>query len=66
MWQKIVKRFKSKTYLFNHLVAILGIVEVNFHLLANALGPRYGYAFITIAVVGYVLREATKVPIEEK
>ena len=66
MWEKFIKRLKSKTYLFNHLVAMFGIVEVNFHLLQGALGTRYGYAFIGIAVCGYLLREMTKGPVSDK
>lgn len=66
MWQSIKRRFRSKTYLFNHFVAVFGIVELNFNLLQSALGDRYGYAFIGVAIGGYVLREMTKVPLAEK
>lgn len=67
MWQAFKKRlYKSKTYLLNHAVAIIGIAEVNFHLLQNALKDNYGYAFIAVAVVGYIVREMTKAPVSEK
>ena len=66
MWQSIIKRLKSKTYLFNIAVGAVGILELNFGLLREALGPYYPAAFIVVAVAGFVLRELTKAPVSEK
>lgn len=63
---KIKKRIKSKTYLLNHVVAMIGILEVNLHLLRNSLGNHYGYAFIGVAIAGYIVRELTKGAVDDK
>lgn len=53
------KWYKSKTYIVNILIAIIGILEVNQHLLLTTLGEHYGYFVIGTAIVGLVLREMT-------
>lgn len=63
-WLK--KRLKSKTHLFNTLVGAFGILEANFHYLQKGLGANYGWAFVVVAVAGYLLREVTKTPMSEK
>lgn len=66
MFEWIKKRLKSKTHWFNIIVGTLGILEANFGLLRAQLGDHYGAAFIAVAVVGFMLREATKEPVEAK
>lgn len=58
------KRYKSKTYWINIGIAIIGILEVNQHLLLTTLGENYGYFVIGIAIVGLALREMTTEPIK--
>lgn len=53
------KRYKSKTYWVNIGIAIIGILEINQHLLLSTLGDNYGYFVIGTAIVGLALREMT-------
>lgn len=66
MLATIKKRLKSKTHWFNIAVGALGVLEANFGLLRDTLGDHYGTAFIAVAIVGFVLREATKEPVSAK
>lgn len=56
-------QFKSKTINFAALVGALGVVEVNFHLLQDLLGPWYGASYIAIAAIVYYLRTITTEPV---
>lgn len=62
----IKKQLKSKTQWFNMMVAAIGIVEVNMHLMRDNLGDNYGFAFIAVSVVAMVLRNLTVEPIDAK
>lgn len=60
------KRLKSKTYWLAIFTAAIGIAESNVGLLRDALGEHYGYAFIALAIVSMVVREATNGPVSDK
>jgi hypothetical protein len=62
----LTKLKKSKTILFNLLVAFIGILEYNLHLFYDVLGEHYGIVFVVIAMIGVVLRTITTESIEEK
>jgi hypothetical protein len=62
----LTKLKKSKTILFNLLVAFVGILEYNLHLFYDVLGEHYGIVFVVIAMIGVVLRTITTESIEEK
>lgn len=62
----IIARLKSKTYRLQLAVLLLGVLEINFHLLQSYLGEWYGLSFVVISVAGAVMRELTKAPVGEK
>lgn len=62
----IIARLKSKTYMLQTLVLVLGVLELNFHLLQQYLGAWYGVSFIVISVLGAFVRELTKAPVGAK
>ncbi len=62
----LTKLKKSKTILFNMLLAFIGILEYNLHLFYDVLGEHYGIVFVIIATVGAYLRIITTEAIEEK
>lgn len=62
----IIARLKSKTYRLQLAVLLLGVLEINFHLLQQYLGDWYGLSFVVISVVGAVVRELTKAPVGAK
>lgn len=66
MLKKIKQYLKSKTINFNLALALVGILELNFHYLKNALGDSYGLAFVAISLIGGYLRHITKTSIKEK
>ena len=51
--------YNSRTYWFNLLVSIIGILELNFHLLQEEIGAYYGVIFIVISIFGVALRTIT-------
>lgn len=55
---------KSKTIRTAALIAVLGVIEVNFGLLRDMLGDWYGVSYITIAAVMAYLRTITKEPVK--
>lgn len=55
---------KSKTIRTATIIAILGVVEVNFGLLRDMLGDWHGVSYIAIAVIMAYLRTITKEPVE--
>lgn len=55
---------KSKTIRTATIIAVLGVVEVNFGLLRDMLGDWYGVSYIAIAVIMAYLRTITKEPVE--
>lgn len=62
----MVKLHKSWTVWFQYLVASLGVLEVNMHLLQDALGTNYGYVFIAVSAVSVMLRMKTDTAIKDK
>jgi hypothetical protein len=62
----LTKLKKSKTMLFNMLLAFIGILEYNLHLFYDVLGEHYGIVFVIIATVGAYLRMITTESIEDK
>lgn len=62
----IIKHLKSKTQLFNLAIAVIGVLELNFHLLRENLGEAYGIAFILVSIGGLVLRTITTESIDAK
>lgn len=52
---------KSKTIWFNLIIASVGILELNLHLLQSVLGEYYGVVFIFVAMIGAWLRVLTTV-----
>jgi len=63
---KLSAIFKSKTMMYNLALAILGILEVNFNLIASTFGSYQGIVFILIASLGAYLRLLTTMPIKDK
>lgn len=57
---------KSRTYDMQAIIAVLGIVELNMHLLQSQLGEHYGVVFIVIAALGAFLRAKTTGPVGQK
>lgn len=57
---------KSKTLWFNIVVAVLGIIEMNFSVLQPYLGEHYGIMFMFIAVVNVILRTVTTTSLKDK
>lgn len=62
----LLARLKSKTYRLQLVVLLLGVLEINFHLLQQYLGDWYGLSFVVISVIGAVVRELTKAPVGAK
>jgi hypothetical protein len=63
---KLSKIFKSKTMMYNLFLAFLGVLELNFYLIADTFGSYQGFVYITLAMVGAYLRFITTMPIEDK
>lgn len=57
-------KLKSKTIRTAIIIAVLGAIEVNFHLLQSVLGDYYGVSYIAIAVVMAYLRVVTREPVK--
>mgnify|MGYP001596896430 CR=1 FL=1 len=58
---------KSKTLMFNALIAVLGVLELHQAFVQQVVGPqRFGLVMLGIAVVGTVLRVVTTQPLSEK
>lgn len=63
----LIKRIlKSKTIVFNCIIAVLAAIELNVHLLQDYLGHYYGVFFICITCANIVLRFVTSTPILQK
>lgn len=63
---KLLKRLKSKTHIWSTLIGLVGILEVNYGLMRDLLGEHYGWSYIVIMAIGYILREATTKPVSDK
>ncbi len=57
---------KSKTMIFNILIGLLGIVELNMGLFQAVLGDYYGIIFMLVAMINVVLRIVTTTPMSDK
>ena len=57
---------KSKTIAFSILLAALGAVELQMHLIQGYLGEYYGVAYIAIAVIVATLRVVTTQALSDK
>lgn len=66
MLKTIKQHLKSKTVNFNLMIAVVGVLELNFHYLKSALGDSYGVCFVVVSVVGVILRKVTTKPLEAK
>jgi hypothetical protein len=62
----LTKLHKSKTMVFNILIAVLSIVELNIGLFQAVLGDYYGIIFMLVAIINVILRTVTTQPISEK
>jgi uncharacterized membrane protein len=58
--------YQSKTYWFNISLAIVGILELNLHLIQEHLGDSYGIVVIVVSIVGVMLRNVTTTQIQSK
>ena len=57
---------RSKTIIFSMLLAIVGTLELNIHLLQDMLGDYYGISYVGIAIAVAVLRAVTTKPLRDK
>lgn len=57
---------KSRTYDFQAVIIVLGVAELNLHLVRDQLGDYYGWVFIAIAAIGSLLRKKTTGPVGVK
>ena len=57
---------KSRTYDAAALVGILGVIETNFNVMRDLLGPWYGVSYIVIAILFYQMRRITTSPVGQK
>lgn len=56
-------RLSSNTYRVASVIAVLGVIETNLHLLQDLLGDYYGITYVGLAVVMMILREVTTKPL---
>lgn len=66
MKQFFQKIKKSKTIIFNILLGVLGVLELNMGMFQTLLGDYYGVTFMVIAIIGVILRTITTQPLNEK
>lgn len=67
MKELITKAHKSKTLIFSYLLAMLGVVELQFGTVRHLIPPDYqGLVLIGIGMVTAVLRLATTQPLQNK
>ena len=57
---------KSKTMWFAWLMMVMGIIELNMHLLESVLGDWYGAAFIVVSIITGTLRMVTTNAVADK
>jgi len=57
---------KSKTINFSVLLAVMGVVELNMHLLQDSLGENYGAVYIGIGAIVAALRVVTTTALADK
>lgn len=66
MLNKIKQWWKSRTIKAATIISVLGVVELNFHLLQDMLGEYYGLSFIVLSIIMGLLRGVTTTSINEK
>ena len=66
MLNKIKQYFKSKTINTALIIAVLGVVELNFQYLQGMLGEYYGAAWIVFSMIMVALRAVTTKPLQDK
>ena len=66
MLNKIKQYFKSKTINTALVIAVLGVVELNFQYLQGMLGEYYGAAWIVFSMIMVALRTVTTKPLQDK
>lgn len=63
-WCKIKS---SRTLIASTLIGMIGIIEVNLHLVKDAIGEdNYGFLVIGIGILMFWLRMITTTPVQEK
>ena len=59
--------WKSKTMIFNGVIAVLAVLEMQQAFVRDLVGPaNFGAVMLLIAVMGAVLRAVTTTPLSEK
>lgn len=66
MLTKIKKWFKSKTINTALIIALLGVLELNFQYLQGILGEYYGATWIVFSMLMVVLRSVTTTSLDSK
>jgi hypothetical protein len=66
MLSKIKQYLKSKTINTALIIAILGVLELNFQYLQGMLGEYYGATWIVFSMLMVVLRSVTTTSIDNK
>ena len=66
MLNKIKQYLKSKTVNTALIIALLGVLEMNFQYLQEMLGQYYGLSWIVFSMLMVTLRSVTTVPINQK
>jgi len=66
MLNKIKQYLKSKTINIALIIAVLGVVELNFQYLQGMLGEYYGAAWIVFSMIMMALRSVTTSSLEDK
>ena len=64
--RKLKQIFKSKTINYSLLIALLGVLELNFNLVATYFGEHQGLVFIAISIFSAILRFKTTEPLKDK
>jgi hypothetical protein len=66
MLKKIKQYFKSKTINTALIIALLGVLEINFQYLQGMLGEYYGATWIVFSMLMVVLRSVTTTSLDNK
>ena len=66
MLTKIKKWFKSKTINTALIIALLGVLDLNFQYLQGLLGEYYGVTWIVFSMLMVLLRAVTTTSLDNK
>ena len=66
MLEDLKQAWKSRTIRTAIIMAVLGVIELNFQVLNPLLGDYYGAVFLMFSVLMTTLRIATTKPLREK